>query len=131
MRRKESSARQRAYDLIQKKILSGAWPGGAVVSELVLSREMGSSRTPILEAVRQLAGEGLLSHTSHGPMAVTNLTRVDIAKIYELREAPSARLLAFLSVFLSCTVCVASWPNASLCEWLSKWNVSPGRTKPG
>lgn len=87
MRPKESSARQRAYDFIQNKILSGAWAGGTVVSELALSREMGSSRTPIREAVRQLAGEGLLSQTSHGPMAVTNLTRVDIAEIYELREA--------------------------------------------
>ncbi len=93
MRPKESSARQRAYDFIQKKILSGAWAGGTVVSKVALFRAMGSSRTPIREAVRQLAGEGLLSQTSHGPMAVTNLTRVDIAELLAIHQQHHAILL--------------------------------------
>jgi DNA-binding GntR family transcriptional regulator len=84
---KESSARQRAYEFIQNKILTGVWPGGTVISELALAREMGSSRTPIREAVRQLAGEGFLEEAPNRTMAVAKLTRADIAEIYELREA--------------------------------------------
>ncbi len=87
MGNKECSARQRAYEFIQGKIQSGDWPGGTVVSELALSRELGSSRTPVREAVRQLAGEGFLEQAPNRTMAVARLTRADIAEIYELREA--------------------------------------------
>ncbi len=87
MNGKESSARQRAYEYIQGKILSGEWAGGTVVSELALAREMAISRSPIREAVRQLAGEGLLEQAPNRVMAVASLTRADIADLYELREA--------------------------------------------
>jgi DNA-binding GntR family transcriptional regulator len=87
MTSQESSARQRAYEYMQNKILTGAWPGGTVVSELKISRQLGSSRSPIREAVRQLAGEGFLEQAPNRTMAVAKLTRSDIAEIYELREA--------------------------------------------
>ncbi|MEP6537004.1 MAG: GntR family transcriptional regulator [Bryobacteraceae bacterium] len=87
MRQKDSSARERAYEYIQGKILSGQWSGGTVLSELALSKEMAISRTPIREAVRQLAGEGFLEQAPNRVMAVASLTRADIADLYELREA--------------------------------------------
>lgn len=87
MQQKESSARERAYEYIQGKILSGEWSGGTVLSELALSKEMAISRTPIREAVRQLAGEGFLEQAPNRVMAVAALTRADIADLYELREA--------------------------------------------
>src|SRR5215207_5835294 len=86
-RRDEASAREKAYSLIQRKILSGEWSGGTAVSELALSKEMGLSRTPIREAVRQLAGEGFLEEVSGRGMAVARIRRSDIAELYELREA--------------------------------------------
>jgi DNA-binding GntR family transcriptional regulator len=85
--REEGSAREKAYQHIQEKILTGEWPGGAPVSELALAKEMGLSRTPIREAVRQLAGEGFLEDLANGGMAVAQLRRADIAELYELREA--------------------------------------------
>ncbi len=87
MHQKDSSARERAYEYIQGKILSGEWSGGTVLSELALSKEMAISRTPIREAVRQLAGEGFLEQAPNRVMAVATLTRADIADLYELREA--------------------------------------------
>jgi len=87
MHHKDSSARERAYEYIQGKILSGEWSGGTVLSELALSKEMAISRTPIREAVRQLAGEGFLEQAPNRVMAVASLTRADIADLYELREA--------------------------------------------
>lgn len=87
MHLKDSSARERAYEYIQGKILSGEWSGGTVLSELALSKLLVISRTPIREAVRQLAGEGFLEQAPNRVMAVASLTRADIADLYELREA--------------------------------------------
>src|SRR4051794_18424985 len=85
--RDEGSAREKAYSHIQRKILSGEWAGGSPVSELALSKEMGLSRTPIREAVRQLAGEGFLEQVAGRGIAVAQIRRSDIAELYELREA--------------------------------------------
>jgi DNA-binding GntR family transcriptional regulator len=57
------------------------------VSELVLAKELGSSRTPIREAMKQLDAEGLLEQNQNGGMVVAQLERQDIIELYELREA--------------------------------------------
>ena len=80
------SLRERAYRAIYAKILSGELGPGATVSDLSLSRELQISRTPVREAVGQLASEGLLDQTSRGTI-VRQLTRTDIFELYELREA--------------------------------------------
>ncbi|HZY71677.1 MAG TPA: GntR family transcriptional regulator [Edaphobacter sp.] len=77
----------KAYLLIQKKIASGELAAGSLISELALSKELGSSRTPVREAVGQLLAEGLLELSTGGGIVVTQLTRQDIVDLYELREA--------------------------------------------
>jgi len=57
------------------------------VSELLLAKELGSSRTPIREAMNQLDAEGLLEQNQNGGMVVARLERDDIIELYELREA--------------------------------------------
>jgi len=82
-----SSIRSRAYVHIQQLVASGALPAGSGISELHLAKELGSSRTPIREAMNQLAAEGLLKISTGGGMVVNELTREDIVELYELREA--------------------------------------------
>ena len=77
----------KAYKLIQQKISSGELPPGSLISEIALSRELGSSRTPIREAAGQLLAEGLLELSPGGGLVVTQLSRQDIIDLYELREA--------------------------------------------
>jgi len=81
------SLRERAYLHIQRKIAVGELPAGSRVSELVLARELGISRTPIREAMGQLVAEGLLDQTPSQGAEVVRLTRQDIIELYELREA--------------------------------------------
>ena len=81
------SARDRAYQLIQQKIVAGELTGGSRVSEVALAKELGSSRTPIREAIALLVSGGVLEQTSHKGTIVTDLTRQDIIELYELREA--------------------------------------------
>jgi DNA-binding GntR family transcriptional regulator len=81
------SVRRQAYLLIQKKIASGELKAGTLISEVALSKELGSSRTPVREAAGQLLAEGLLDLSPGGGIIVTQLTRQGILDLYELREA--------------------------------------------
>jgi DNA-binding GntR family transcriptional regulator len=85
--RLEGSLRTRAYEYIQSRILSGHLPGGTPVSEVLLSREIGSSRGPVREAIGQLVSEGLIERIPGRGIMVTRTERNDIVDLYELREA--------------------------------------------
>jgi len=89
-RTRDSSVRRRAYLHIQQLIASGSLAAGSGISELDLAKELGSSRTPIREAMNQLAAEGLLKLSPGGGMVVAHLAREDIVELYELREALEA-----------------------------------------
>lgn len=82
-----TSIREKAYLLIQQKIARGELSPGAAVSEISLAKELGSSRTPVREALGQLVAEGLLEQTPNRGAVVVQLKRQDIIDLYELREA--------------------------------------------
>lgn len=78
---------ERAYIHLRRKIASGELPAGASLSEVSIAREIGVSRTPLREAIRQLAAEGLLRQTPNKGSVVVEFSKRDIAELYELREA--------------------------------------------
>jgi DNA-binding GntR family transcriptional regulator len=80
------SARERAYLFIQQKIAGRELSAGNAVSEVALASELGLSRTPVHEALRQLLGEGLLEEDSNGSIVVVRLSRQDFVELYELRS---------------------------------------------
>jgi len=84
---REPSMRERAYFLIQQKIVSGELMAGAAISEVSLAKELNSSRTPIREAIGQLVSEGVLEQIPNRGTIVTQFDRQDILELYELREA--------------------------------------------
>src|SRR5580658_11189176 len=81
------SVRERAYQHIKQLIADGSLEAGWSISELALAKELGSSRTPIREAMKQLDAEGLVEQGPNGGMTVAQLKREDIIELYELREA--------------------------------------------
>ena len=74
-------------EYLREKIVSGTWPPGHRLSDFALSREIGISRTPIREAISQLAAEGLVELFPHEGAFVRRLDLADILELYELREA--------------------------------------------
>jgi DNA-binding GntR family transcriptional regulator len=89
-RDQEVLMRDQAYLYIQRKILAGDLQAGKAVSELTIAKELGSSRTPIREALGQLVAEGLLEQIPNRGAVVVQFGRQDIIDLFELREALEA-----------------------------------------
>ncbi|MGA2074652.1 MAG: GntR family transcriptional regulator [Terriglobia bacterium] len=86
-RANNSSIREMVALHIHRQISSGKLAAGDAISELSVAKELGVSRTPVREALGQLATEGILEQSPHRRAVVAKLTRQDIIDLYELREA--------------------------------------------
>lgn len=88
---------EKVAEYIRDCILSGRYKPGQRVNELQLSKSLRISRSPVREAIQQLAGEGLLQLTSYKGATVTSFDRAAIIELFEVREAldgMAARLAA-------------------------------------
>ena len=77
--------RERVADAIRMKILNGELKPGARIVEQDLSTELGVSRAPVREALRQIEEEGLIEYTRNVGCSVKCVTDVDLYEIYLLR----------------------------------------------
>src|SRR5262249_33108490 len=55
------SAERAAYEYLQGEILSGRLPGGSCVRQEEIAQRLSVSRIPVRDAIRHLAGDGLLT----------------------------------------------------------------------
>ena len=76
-----------AYRTLRANVLDGTLPPGSVLSQVTLARELGISRTPLREALRQLAAEGLVVGDFNQRLRVTSLDLEDFDGIYAARIA--------------------------------------------
>ncbi len=83
----KSSARERIYNHVHEMVSKGELRGGHVISELQLSRDLGTSRSPVREAIGHLIADGLLEQAPNRSAVVVDLHREDIIDLYEVREA--------------------------------------------
>ena len=80
---------------IENNILNGKYKSGHNLTEKGLADELGVSRTPIREALRQLELEGLVKSIPNKGVIVTGITHQDIEDIYSIKmsiEGLAARL---------------------------------------
>jgi DNA-binding GntR family transcriptional regulator len=56
----QGTAKDRALDYVKTRVLTGAFPGGELISEGEVAAALGMSRTPVREAFLRLEAEGLL-----------------------------------------------------------------------
>jgi len=95
--RSADSLVESVYEALLQRIVRGDLPSGSIVSELALAQELGVSRTPVHDAVRQLAKDGLVVREGRRRARVANFSPDDIYEIFELRkylEGPAAELAA-------------------------------------
>ncbi|KAB1866830.1 GntR family transcriptional regulator [Microbacterium algeriense] len=92
-----TSAGDRAYASLLEEIQSGELPAGSVLGEVEQAARLGVSRTPLREALRRLAADGLVVQQSPRVTVVADLDADDIRSLFEIRRAleeTSARLAA-------------------------------------
>lgn len=78
---------ERVYQRIRSDLLRGAIRPGDHVTEQWAAAHYDVSRTPIREACRRLAEEGLLTHRAHHGYRVPPIDRKEIDDLYEIRRA--------------------------------------------
>lgn len=79
--------RQIVYEKLKEAIVRGTIKPGSKLSEIELAEQMAVSRTPVREAIRQLAQTGLVTLTPRRGAFVTLPNMKDAADLYELRTA--------------------------------------------
>lgn len=79
-------ASRRAVRHLRDRILAGAVPPGSVIRQEAVAGELGMSRIPIREALRQLETEGLVVLVPHGSARVPVLKLAEFSEIYKIRE---------------------------------------------
>jgi DNA-binding GntR family transcriptional regulator len=78
-------ARDSAVDGVRGLILRGEYAPGSRLGEVELAEALGVSRTPVREALRQLAAEGLVELVPHKGARVVAWTPGELEQVFELR----------------------------------------------
>ena len=92
-----ASVVDQVYAAIRERITSGSLPRGARVHQEDLAEELGVSRTPVREALRRLAAEGLVEMRTNRGARVADVDQHGMRVSYEARtviEPGAARLAA-------------------------------------
>jgi len=76
-----------AYEAIRQSILSGQWKLGELYNEKAIATDLGISRTPVREALLELASQDLIIFLPRRGLMVNRFTRRDVDEIFELRKA--------------------------------------------
>ncbi len=74
-----------AYGYIRRAILDGVYLPGANLVEEAIAEELGTSRTPVREAIHELGREGLVEMTPHKGARVRVLSSEDLLDIFDIK----------------------------------------------
>lgn len=80
------SLRGRVFQSIRENILNGVYEENEELREIPIAKELGVSRTPVREALRQLELEGLVKIVPNKGACVTGITKEDVKDIYAIRS---------------------------------------------
>ena len=85
------------YETLLEAIISGSLSGGMELNEVSLAKQLEVSRTPVHEAIRRLAADGLIEIGVNRKASVVSFRHDEITEVYEMRallESEAARRAA-------------------------------------
>src|SRR5215218_11411097 len=84
-------------ELLRQRIFKRELEPGSWIDELKLAEEYGISRTPLREALKVLAAEGLVTMKVRRGAYVTEVSDRDLAEVYHLLALPESDAAAALA----------------------------------
>ena len=118
----------KVYETLLEAIVSGRIDPGTELSVVGIAKELDVSRTPVHDALRQLAHDGLVEQEVNRKARVAAFTRDDVFEIFEMRkllEGQAAQLAAtrmdekVLKVLQAEADRLANSPDAI--DWVQRW----------
>lgn len=82
----DQSLRGKVFQRLKEDILSGVYQENDELREVSIGEELGVSRTPVREALRQLELEGLVTIVPNKGAYVKGITKKDVHDIYKIRS---------------------------------------------
>ena len=79
---------------LRRRIVAGELPEGTPLRQEKLAAELGVSRVPLREAIRQLEAEGLVTTEVHKGTVVSSLSPPEIEELFEIRTQLETWLFA-------------------------------------
>ncbi|KXG73683.1 GntR family transcriptional regulator [Thermotalea metallivorans] len=81
------SLTSKIFNIIRDDILNGKYSEGEKLVEAKLAEELGVSRTPVREALKQLELDGMVENIPNRGVIVKGITKQDIQDIFTIRTA--------------------------------------------
>ena len=82
-----------AVEVLREKILRGDYKENSALRQDALAAELGVSRIPVREALRQLEVEGLVTFSPHLGAVVSSLSLAEIEELFQLRALIESEVL--------------------------------------
>ena len=90
---------KKVYYILKARIIKGDFAQGIKLFEGKIAKQLGVSRTPVREALRELGAEGFVTISPNQGVVVSNLSVKEIQKVLQIRgvlEGLATRLVAKL-----------------------------------
>lgn len=88
-------------EALREAIIQGQIAPGEKLNEPSLAQKFNVSRGPLREAIRRLAGMGLVEHVPHVGARVVTIDLARIIELYEVREALEGKAAALAAINMS------------------------------
>lgn len=81
------TAHEFVRDTLRRAIVGGAYPGGTRLVQSEIAEQLKVSTTPVREALRDLASDGLIIFDPHRGAIIHELDASELVEVYEIRKA--------------------------------------------
>ena len=82
-----ATLKETAYQTIRDRLISGKYPPGSRISDDLIAREIGISRSPVREAINQFVSEGLVEYRPRCGTYVKVLSLEELDELWGVRLA--------------------------------------------
>jgi DNA-binding GntR family transcriptional regulator len=94
MDQRTASAADQAYAYVRERVISGDFAAGTRLTEWQIADALGTSRTPVREAMRRLVSDGFLRFQRNYGTFVGALTPKEIGELFETRALLESEVAA-------------------------------------